>query len=641
MSDQKISPTSEMKENFYKTGVFFVLHKGSKSLSVSEQRGKFLVAIYENDNPIREVSFSQPFWRTQKNRERFQVLLLDNSFDAFEIEKEVVTEYNDYLAWKEEQKEEEKNDKEAKPIQTSCFITGEKMYEEVYDGMAAHFIYRNGEKFYKCGAVHIDEKTYVPVMDDAVLMNAVLLPTDVGEYETVETLIEEISEHIRTYLDVNPDFLTFASYYVLLSWCYDQLDTIPYLRALGDTGTGKTRFLRVIGGLCYKPIFVAGAITPAPIYRLIKKWGGTIILDEADFRDSSEKGEVITILNCGFSRGTPVIRCEKDNPDNVQILPTYCPKVISTRQSFNDKALESRCLTEIMKQTVRRDLPRILPRGFYESEMSLRNKLLKFRFDFMGKIDTDKIQEIKLGHIEPRLEQATVSFAVLFYTIPELFKKFKSFINKYQKDLIEERANSYDGMIINTLFELIDDEQKEISAQDIVEKIKAEDEKAKISPGTVGKHLKSFKIVTEQKRIENKVRHIIKIDPIQINLLRQRYDPEYWQKNVADVADVAEYMRDSTINNKNNSITSFLPESLNTTATPATPATNIDNVADVVVKSYYKQYQELIFQLTEEEIELEKLLERFESHKIAQEVIDKLLQGGIIFEPRKGWLKKA
>ena len=56
----------------------------------------------------------------------------------------------------------------------------------------------------------------------------------------------------------------------MLSWCYDVLNTVPYLRALGDYGTGKSRFEDIIGGLCYKPMFTNGAITPAVIYRVLR-----------------------------------------------------------------------------------------------------------------------------------------------------------------------------------------------------------------------------------------------------------------------------------------------------------------------------------------------------------------------------------
>ena len=161
---------------------------------------------------------------------------------------------------------------------------------------------------------------------------------------------------------------------------YDDLDAINYLRVLGTTGVGKSRFLEVVGTLCRKAIMVAGAITPAPIYRIITKWQPTLLIDEADFKNSDATVEIIKILNCGFERNKSVIRCDKEDPSKVDFLEVFGPKLIATRRRFYDEALESRCLTEIMQQTKRKDLPDTLPRIYYEDRKKLLQKLLMFRF---------------------------------------------------------------------------------------------------------------------------------------------------------------------------------------------------------------------------------------------------------------------
>jgi len=53
---------------------------------------------------------------------------------------------------------------------------------------------------------------------------------------------------------------------------------------------------------------------------MLDKWRGSLIIDEADFKDSSEQNEVITILNCGFEENGPIMRCNKDNPDDPRFL---------------------------------------------------------------------------------------------------------------------------------------------------------------------------------------------------------------------------------------------------------------------------------------------------------------------------------
>ena len=441
-------------------------------------------------------------------------------------------------------KPKEEKEKEDKPIETSMINHDDKLFEEVCgeDGVCQFVTIEDGKPIYH-DTITTEDGVHIPIDDDAVKTKAILLPQQVTPYDNIEDLIEEIKAHIHKYLDVTPDYEVFATYYILLSWVYDKLYTIPYLRALGDTGTGKSRFLDVIGGLCYKTCVVSGCITPAPIYRIIKRWGGTLVIDEADFRDSSEKNEVITILNCGFERNKPVIRCEKDNPDNVQFLPTYCPKVISTRQTFYDKALESRCLTEQTKQTQRKEIIDTLDEEFEKEQCKIRNKLLYFRFMTRHTIDVSIMKDIELGNIEPRLKQATKPFAILFANIPELMTKFKTFLQKYQQDLIEERSTTYEGLIVGALYDIllengcvsvssassassvygVSRHDFNISSKDIVNKLK--EDGVEITPQKVGKRLKSLGLRTSFLRSEKKRVIDLKSAENLLGVLFARYIP--------------------------------------------------------------------------------------------------------------------
>ena len=398
------------------------------------------------------------------------------------------------------------------------------LYEEVCDPKGCRFAVWDGEKVSYVDEIKVEDEIFVPINDEGITEGAVLLPSRAEEYGNLDSLIQELRGHIHRYLDVSEEFETFAVYYILLSWIYDKVNTLPYLRALGDTGTGKSRFLDVIGRLCYKSCIVSGSITPAPIYRMIRKWHGTIILDEADFRDSNEKNEVVTILNCGFERGRPVIRCQKDRPDELQFLPTFCPKVLSTRYTFKDKALESRCLTERLKETSRKDIPPLLPTEFYKKEQELRNKLLMFRFRYRDKINPNVIAELDLGDVEPRLKQATASFAVLFSNIPELVEKFRKFLWKYNQELIEERSTTFEGMIVNTIFSFKERGLEDISSSDIA--FELEKEGVKATPQKVGRHLKTLGVNTDQRRIDGVKRRYVIWNNQLMDVLRKRYVPE-------------------------------------------------------------------------------------------------------------------
>ena len=69
-----------------------------------------------------------------------------------------------------------------------------------------------------------------------------------------------------------------------------------------------------------------------------------------------------------------------DNYDKLKYFDPFGPKVISSRKTFSDHALESRCITEIMRETDRNDIPTELTTTFFKERLELRNKLLLYRF---------------------------------------------------------------------------------------------------------------------------------------------------------------------------------------------------------------------------------------------------------------------
>jgi len=418
-----------------------------------------------------------------------------------------------------------------------------------------------GEKLWAIiGHVETEDAIYIPANSEEEAEGAILLPDEPEEYGTVEGLVEEIQDFIKRYVDVSDTFRTISAWYILLTWVYERVNTLPYLRVLGDWGTGKSRFLDTVGGLCYRATITAGAVTPAPIYRLLKKWRGTIILEEADRRKSDETDEVITILNCGFEKRRPVLRCTKDDPDELQVLPTFSPKIFATRRRFQDVALESRCLTEVMQETDRDDIPVQLPSRFYEEQRKLRNKLLMFRIRNWHRVDPDAGIDLDLGDVEPRLKQATISFAVLFKNIDGAYEKFKSYLKKLQREIIEERANTVEGMVVNALFALThvtdvtnvtnvtrhrigNKEYIKLSPKEIAEYLIDEGILKDIKPQRVGQILKTLGLRTEPVRIDGEMGRYLMYDEKVLKSLARRYllkqiENEDVQRKITDVTSV-------------------------------------------------------------------------------------------------------
>lgn len=435
---------------------------------------------------------------------------------------------------KRAKREKDKKEDEHKARQTSFLVNGGTLFEQIYiDGKNLFLAYETTTGETKTMPfIELEEKIIEPINGEDVELGAVKLPSGVEEYGDTLTLLAEIEAHIYSYLDVSPNYLKFAAYYVLLSWLYDRFHTLPYLRALGDTGCGKSRFLDVIGGLCYKAISASGCVTPAPIYRMLRKWQGALILDEADMKNSDEYNEVVTILNCGFERGRPVIRATKDNPDKVQILPVYGPKVFATRRRFKDVALEARCLTEIMRETDRDDIPPVLGRKFFEEQQTLRNKLLLFRLRNYFNVDPEAASSLNLDGIEPRLRQISEAFTSLFANEPEVLESYREFITNHQRELIEQRAATKTGQVVEALFELLEEKTFHVPSvpsykgdSELGTGIAASDiaEKTGLTSQAVGAILKGLGLETKRMRQGGQNKRMIIYNKARFEKLRKRY----------------------------------------------------------------------------------------------------------------------
>lgn len=309
--------------------------------------------------------------------------------------------------------------------------------------------------------------TIVPVGGRELSEGIIFFPTEVAPYDDTINLKNKIKEFIAFYVDLDERDMEFCAWYVMGSWVYDRLNTIAYLRFLGDTGVGKSRAVKAIGELCYKALKMSGAVTPAPIYREIRRFRGTLLLDEADFSDTTEKSEVVTILNCGIERGLAVLRCSSEDPNVIEVLPTYGPKVFATRSSFDDKALESRCYTSTMKETIRENFPIMLGTPYRTGAMALRNMLLLWRFHNYERINVDDLETIDLGPIEPRLKQLGLPFIVPFMHLPEVMSDFRNFLLKRQIEITREREESDIGEIVRGIFEVALENDKWVSAGNV------------------------------------------------------------------------------------------------------------------------------------------------------------------------------
>jgi len=384
-----------------------------------------------------------------KPNDHIKTLLECNNCQHLTLPEEV----QEYLNHKRPKKE-----KEEELTEYVSFINDPPFLVEqvVQEGKCLYCIYNTETKEIQYADHHtVQGIIHEPIKDEEAATGKIKLPDHAEEYGTDAELDNTLSKFIKTWLDIPDRDLLYAVFTIRKSWVYDRFHSLSYSRALGELGTGKSRFLDVLGLLHYKPIATSGALTSAVLFRVINKWKGTIIIDEADRRKSDKADDIQTIINQGYERGRFIMRCDKDDPNKIDYFDVYCPKVLATRGYFQDKATESRCFTTIMQQTNRKNIPPNLTVGFHEETQKLRNKLLLWRMRNYLKIDPDAGAKVELGDIEPRLRQVSTGFVALFAHDEQAVTDFRNYLLDHQKEIVEARSETNEGRIVNAIAELM------------------------------------------------------------------------------------------------------------------------------------------------------------------------------------------
>ncbi|MCC6964087.1 MAG: hypothetical protein IT585_12605 [candidate division Zixibacteria bacterium] len=294
---------------------------------------------------------------------------------------------------------------------------------------------------------------FVPVAasNNLIKHGALLFAEKAEPYDSLSDLVSNIESYIYRYVDLSDHFLKLSCYYVLLSWVYDAFNELPYLRFRGDYGSGQSRALFVIGSLAYKPFFASGASTVSPIFHTLDSFRGTLIFDEADFRFSDEKSELIKIFNNGNVRGFPVLRTTitTTRQFDPRAFNVYGPKIVAMRKAFEDQALESRFLTEEMGQRqLRPGIPINLPDVQQTEATALRNKLLMYRFNTLPRAKIDP--SLADPTLSPRLNQILVP---LLSIIPDsaLRQDVVVAARGFDQKLRQDRSSTIEANVLEVL----------------------------------------------------------------------------------------------------------------------------------------------------------------------------------------------
>ncbi len=298
---------------------------------------------------------------------------------------------------------------------------------------------------------------YVPLIDDNVRKGVILFPSMAEEYGTDEALYQEVGRFISKYYH-EPDrkHRTLNTLYVFFTWVYDRFRSWAYLQFLGKSGGGKSRGQESIGYICYRPMKLGGGDSSASIFRLQDTYRGTTLIDEATFSSRSEAHQsIVQVLNVGYKIDGTIGRCEGDVHNPVRYM-VGSPKILATRIDFYDDGLRSRCIVrrtgkDNRVKTGENSQPVVLPDSFYDEALSLRNKLLLWRFRHWKDSKIDLTVEIK--GVESRINEIIVPILSVM-KFPSITEDIEALAKEQQDDLKQHRQATLEGEVLKAIQEI-------------------------------------------------------------------------------------------------------------------------------------------------------------------------------------------
>jgi hypothetical protein len=329
--------------------------------------------------------------------------------------------------------------------------------------------------------VDINGKRYVPMVDDNVRFGTVRLPSELGAKKSIRQLLAEIRLFITRYflLDVDIHIIQ-SSLYALFTWVYDCFPYLPYLRARGAPGAGKSELMLLVGKVCYRMMTTAGLTSIAGFKGMAHLYKGTLMIDEVDSLATGSKedrGELRALLNVRAMKEQARIVTMMDvlKPDGTHTFrPTttfvFGPTLLTMYGAFKDPATESRCLSfDLYKRNVQDLLnhnppiePGVIPPEQEEEALILTNDLLRFRMEtWLPRIEIDSKVRLTDARVSARMNQIMRPLKVLAYLQgdKELMADLNMVAQINFEEEIKKSQSSFEALIFRAVVAVDEDEE--------------------------------------------------------------------------------------------------------------------------------------------------------------------------------------
>jgi len=151
-----------------------------------------------------------------------------------------------------------------------------------------------------------------------------------------------IKKNIDYYMDLkDPLDLDIISLFVIMTYCFQLFESVPYLYLVADISSGKTTLSNLIANLSFNSVDASNA-SRASLFRVVEGNSPLLIIDDYMDLNKETMQDINHLMKVGYKKGAIAIRMDESSKNkDVNVFSVYCPKVITNTLSL-DKAIESR-----------------------------------------------------------------------------------------------------------------------------------------------------------------------------------------------------------------------------------------------------------------------------------------------------------
>ena len=340
------------------------------------------------------------------------------------------------------------------------------LFESVLIGREPYYLTYDGEKYENVSSVSYGDLTYTPLgVDEAPYDPYEVDEVDFNIAEDKESLCLDVYNVLKKFVDIPDIWRKIIACMVLMTYQHHKLFVVPYLYIVGDTNSGKTRLLEIIGRLSYRALF-GTSIPAADIFTYLENNVDGVICED-EIQGVERDAEKSKIYKSGYKRGAKIPRI-MNLPSGRRIIMYYpCfgfKAVAGERLPNNAKGFMERFIVlQMIEGTPEKDE---ITHDDVEQFKRLRIRLFKWRvqtaFQPLHDVDEPFLKGRVKELFKPILQ---IAWGTDFYN------DILMFLKQLRDEKIREKRESLEGQLTYTVLSLVKRRVEEPTVYDSIQVI--------------------------------------------------------------------------------------------------------------------------------------------------------------------------